>query len=59
MNNLDFDYLSNIVKNCIKTLEDLKLQNEELNNELEKEREKKKKAIELINNIEEELKKRL
>jgi hypothetical protein len=59
MNNLDFDYLSNIVKNCIKTLEDLKLQNEELNKELEKEREKKKKAIELINNIEEELKKRL
>lgn len=59
MNNLDFDYLSDIIKNCIKTLKDLKLQNEKLNKELEKERDKKKKAIELINNIEEELKKRL
>ncbi len=59
MNILDFDYLSDIVKNCMKTMKDLKLQNEQLKKELEKEKEKKKKAIELINNIEEELKKRL
>jgi CRISPR/Cas system-associated endonuclease Cas3-HD len=59
MNNLDFDYLSGIIKNCIQNLKDLKLQNEQLNKKLEKEKEKKKEAIELINNIEEELKKRL
>jgi len=59
MNILDFDYLSDIVKNCMKTLKDLKLQNEQLKKELEKEKAKKKTAIKLINNIEEELKKRL
>lgn len=59
MNNLNFNYLSGIVKSSIKNLQDLKLQNERLNKELEKEKEKKKKAIELINKIEEEFKKRL
>ncbi len=59
MNNLDFDYLSDIVKNCIKKLKDLKHQNEQLKKELQEERAKKKEAIKLINNIEEELKKRL
>lgn len=59
MNNLDFDYLSDIVKNCIKTLKDLKHQNEQLKKELQEEQAKKKEAIKLINNIEEELKKRL
>jgi hypothetical protein len=59
MNKLDFDYLSDIIKNCIQNLKDLRLQNEQLIKELEKEKEKKKEAIELINNIEVELKKRL
>ena len=59
MNNLNFDYLSGIVKSSIKDMQNLKLQNEQLNKELEKEKEKKKKAIEIINKIEEELKKRL
>jgi hypothetical protein len=59
MNKLDFDYLSDIIKNCIQNLKDLRLQNEQLTKELEKEKEKKKEAIELINNIEVELKKRL
>jgi tRNA(Phe) wybutosine-synthesizing methylase Tyw3 len=59
MNNLDFDYLSDIVKNCINTLKKLKQENAQLNKELQEEKENKKEAIKLINNIEEELKKRL
>jgi tRNA(Phe) wybutosine-synthesizing methylase Tyw3 len=59
MNNLDLNYLSNIIKNCIKTLKELKQENARLSKELEEVKEKKKEAIKLINKIEEELKKRL
>ncbi len=59
MNNLDSDYLSKIVKNCIKTLKDLKQENAKLSKDLKEEKEKKKEAVKLINKIEEELKKRL
>jgi tRNA(Phe) wybutosine-synthesizing methylase Tyw3 len=59
MNNLDSDYLSKIVKNCIKTIKGLKQENEKLCKELKEEKEKKKEAIKQINKIEEELKKRL
>jgi tRNA(Phe) wybutosine-synthesizing methylase Tyw3 len=59
MNNLDFDYLSNIIKDCIKTLKRLKEENVRLSKELKEEKEKKEEAIKLINKIEEELKKRL
>ncbi len=59
MNNLEFDYLSNIITDCIKTLKKLKQENERLGKELKEEKEKKKEAIKLINKIEEELKKRL
>jgi len=59
MNNLDFDYLSNIITNCIKTLKELKQENARLSKELKEEKEKKQEAIKLINKIEEELKKRL
>ena len=59
MSNLDSGYLSNIVKNCIKTLKDLKEENLRLSKKLDEEKEKKEEAIKLINKIEEELKKRL
>ncbi len=59
MNNLDLNYLSNIIRNCIKTLKELKQENARISKELEEEKEKKKEAIKLINKIEEELKKRL
>lgn len=59
MNNVDLNYLSNIIKNCIKTLKELKEENIQLNKELKEEKEKKEEAIKLINKIEEEIKKRL
>lgn len=59
MNQLDFDYLSNILKNCIKTIKELKRKNVQLDKQLKEEKEKKKEAIKLINKIEEKLKKRL
>lgn len=59
MNNVDLSYLSNILRNCIKTLKKLKEENVQLHQELKKEKEKKEEAIKLINKIEEELKKRL
>jgi hypothetical protein len=59
MNNVDFKYLSSIIKNCIKTLKELKEENVQLHKELKEEKEKKEEAIKLINKIEEELKKRL
>jgi len=59
MNNLDLDYLSNIVTTCIKTLKELKQENARLRKELKEEKEKKNEAVILIDKIEEELKKRL
>jgi predicted ATP-binding protein involved in virulence len=59
MNNLDLNYLSNIIRTCIKKLKDLKEENARLNKELKEEKNKKKEAIKLIDKIEEELKKRL
>ncbi len=59
MNKVDLDYLSSIIKNCIKILKELKQENARLKKELEEEKEKKQEAIKLINKIEEELKKRL
>ncbi len=59
MNNVDLGYLSDIVRNCIKTLKELQQENIQLNKELKEEKEKKEEAIKLINKIEEELKKRL
>ena len=59
MNNLELDYLSSIITNCIKTLKELKEENLRLNKKLNEEKEKKEEAIKLINKIEEELKKRL
>ena len=59
MNNVEFNYLSGILKSCIKTLKKLKEENVQLHKELKEEKEKKEEAIKLINKIEEELKKRL
>lgn len=59
MNNVELNYLSSIIKNCIKTLKKLKEENTQLHKELNEEKEKKEEAIKLINKIEEELKKRL
>jgi len=59
MNKIDLDYLSNIIKTCIKKLQELTEENARLNRELKEERDKKEEAIKLIDKIEEELKKRL
>ena len=59
MSKVDLGYLSNIVKNCIKILKELKEENLQLSKKLKEEKEKKEEAIKLINKIEEELKKRL
>jgi vacuolar-type H+-ATPase subunit I/STV1 len=59
MNNLELDYLSSIIKDCIKTLKELKQEKVQLSKELTDAKEKKQEAIKLINKIEEELKKRL
>ncbi len=59
MNKIDLDYLSNIIKTCIKKLQELTEENVRLNRELKEERDKKEEAIKLIDKIEEELKKRL
>ena len=59
MNNLELNYLSSIIKDCIKTLKELKQENAQLSKELTEAKEKKQEAIKLINKIEEELKKRL
>ena len=59
MNNLELDHLSSIIKDCIKTLKELKQENAQLSKELTEAKEKKQEAIKLINKIEEELKKRL
>jgi hypothetical protein len=59
MSNVDLDYLSSILKGCMKALKELKEENLRLNKKLEEEKEKKEEAIKLINKIEEELKKRL
>ena len=59
MNKIDLDYLSNIIKTCIKKLQELTEENARLNRELKEEKDKKEEAIKLIDKIEEELKKRL
>jgi len=59
MNNIDLDYLSNIITTSIKKLKELTEENARLNKELKEEKDKKEEAIKLIDKIEEELKKRL
>ncbi len=59
MNNIDLDYLSNIITTSIKKLKELTEENARLNKELKEENDKKEEAIKLIDKIEEELKKRL
>ena len=59
MNNIDLDYLSSIIKTCIKKLQGLTEENARLNRELKEEKDKKEEAIKLIDKSEEELKKRL
>ena len=59
MNNMDLEYLSKIIRTCIKKLQEMTEENARLNRELKEERDKKEEAIKLIDKIEEELKKRL
>jgi len=59
MNDIDLDYLSNIIKASIKKLKEMTEENTRLNKELKEEKNKKEEAIKLIDKIEEELKKRL
>ncbi|MEA1913317.1 MAG: hypothetical protein U9N06_05745 [candidate division WOR-3 bacterium] len=58
MKKIDIDNLQKIIKDSIKTIKELKSENEDLRREIEKERKKQKEALEELNKIEDKIKER-
>ncbi|MCK4422241.1 hypothetical protein KAW18_05905 [candidate division WOR-3 bacterium] len=58
MNIIDVEHLREIINKCIRTIKELREENEQLHSELRKEQLKKEKAIEEINKLENDIKER-
>lgn len=58
MNIIDVEHLIEIINKCIRTIKELREENEQLHSELRKEQLKKEKAIEEINKLENDIKER-